>query len=137
MVRVIRHRFVTFPVVVLIALLTACGSDDKPRADGTTSPTANSALAGTYSCGGDPAEPAAVNTLELRSDGTLTISNPSFVNRRGETIPPKTADGMWSVSGNTVTVVGSFTAEIPGGFKYTVEGNRLVTDGGPVCTKSN
>ena len=124
------RRAFLFTVAIVMVSLAACSSDDKPKAGATTSPTANSSLAGSYKCAGDP-----VNTLELRSDGTLTLSSPSFVNPKGETIAPSTEQGTWTASGNSVKLVGSFTD--PGGDTFTVEGNRLVAGGGDfVCTKS-
>jgi hypothetical protein len=103
-----------------VTLLLAGCAPEAPASPSAADDTTAS-IVGRYDC----QQPGASETddVELREDGTLTISQPAL----GSSV-----EGTWSLEGNA----GVFTIE-GADEPFSIDGNRLVFDDGTICTKAS
>lgn len=130
------HR--SFLAILLVALTAAaCGPEsrggvqkEEGRIEGK--PTPGHPVVGTYMCGPQGETPE--DTFEFRDDGTFKNTPPGP--KPGDpTKGPGESNGStetWSIDGNR----GAINTEL-GQKKFTVEGDRLLFDGGFVCTRKS
>ena len=107
-----RSRTLRVGLVAAAVFVGACGGGD-------------ASIAGTYNCAPPDPQYGKPDDVELREDGTLTITQHPSGGREGGTF-----EGTWSAEGDS----GSFGPGTTEEETFTIEGDRLVFPDGFVCT---
>jgi len=108
-------------VIAFALFVSACTGAPTPSPTPAPSATPASSIVGTYLCG--PPEARDQDKVEVRADGTVTITQPG-----GEP-----GQGTWSVQGNRGFFNPGTSEEDP----FTIDGDRLVFDDGFVCNPAS